>query len=493
MGPARTQVSLEPAAAGGVHDQLALGQGDPGQAAGEHPHPLAVVDRERPQVDVPGTEPAVHEGRHRRQLHDGLGDPGARVVEHLGAELVELGPGGDRADDDALAARPVDRLEHELVEPVEDLLARLRLAHPPGVDVADHRVLGQVVADQVRHVGVDELVVGHAVADRVGERDVAGPRRVDQPRAPEHRVGQEVHRVEELVVDPAVDHVHRLEALGGPHHHPAAAALEVATLDQLDAHGAREEGVLEVRAVVDTGRQHHDRRVGDAGGCRGPQCGEQPLRVRRDGTDPVLRDGLGQRRGDRPAVGHDVGDAGRHPHVVLEHPELALVVADQVDPGDVHAHPVRGADVGRGAVVVGRRRDHLAGDHAVEEHLPGVVHVGQEQLERLHPLLDAAVDRGPGVHLDDPRQDVERERPLLAADVEGDALVEVARLQRLDPTDQVRGGHRVERGAQPPVGRAQVLAVEHLVVRRSARAVALEHGVHVRTLQRPGLGVVSGT
>ena len=77
----------------------------------------------------------------------------------------------------------------------------------------EHRLLAEVVADQVGQVGVDELVVGDAVADRVGDRHVAGARGVHQARAAEQRVGAEVHRVEELVVDPAVDHVHLLEAL----------------------------------------------------------------------------------------------------------------------------------------------------------------------------------------------------------------------------------------------------------------------------------------
>ena len=44
---------LGAAALAGVDDQLALGQRDPGQAAGQHPDVVAVVDRERAQVDVP--------------------------------------------------------------------------------------------------------------------------------------------------------------------------------------------------------------------------------------------------------------------------------------------------------------------------------------------------------------------------------------------------------------------------------------------------------
>ena len=76
--------------------------------------------------------------------------------------------------------------------------------------------------------------------------------------------------------------------VGGPHHHPAAAALQVAALDQLDAHRAGQQRVLEVGAVVDARRQHDDRRVGDAGRRRRAQRGQQPLRVARDRADPVL-------------------------------------------------------------------------------------------------------------------------------------------------------------------------------------------------------------
>ncbi len=476
---------LGAAAAGGVDDQLALGQRDPRQPAGQHPHARAVVDGEGPQVDVARPELAVDERRHRGELHDRLGDPGAGVGQDLAAQLVELGARGPRPDHDPLAAGPVDRLEHQLVETVQDLLARLGVTDPPGVDVAEQRLLVEVVADDVGHVGVDELVVGDAVADRVGQRHVAGPRGVDDAGAAQHGVGPEVHRVEELVVDAAVDHVHRRHALGGPHHHPAAAALEVAPLDELDAHRAREQRVLEVGTVVDARRQHHHRRVDDTGGGGGAQRGQQVLRVARDRPDPVGAHGLGQRGGDRPAVGHHVGDPRRHAGVVLEHPELTGVVTDQVDAGDVHAHAVGGADRRGLAVVVRGGGDHAAGDHAVVEDLARVVDVGEEHLQRLHALLDAVLDRRPGVHLDDARQDVEREGPLLATDVEGHALVEVARLQRLDPAHQLGRGQGLQGAAQPEVRRAQVAAVEHLVVGGTLRVVPLEHGRHCPNLQKP--------
>ena len=459
VGPASTQVSLEPPPREEFTISSPSASATRVRPPGSTHTRCAVVDRERPQVDVPRRRA----GRRRTSAPSTAARPAGRSTTRGSSSTLARSSSSSalvapRADHDALAARPVDRLEHQLVEPVEDLLARLRLAHPPGVDVAEHRLLGEVVADDVRHVGVDELVVGDAVADRVGERDVAGAGGVDQARAAEHRVGPEVHRVEELVVDPAVDHVHRLEALGGPHHHPAAAALEVAALDQLDAHRAGQQRVLEVGAVVDAGRQHDDRRVGDAGRRRGAQRGEQPLRVAGDRTDPVLGEsspaaprrspaGWSSRRRPRTAP-------ARCPRAPGTRRALSRI---RSMPGHVHAHAVRRAHVGGRAVVVRRRRDHPARDHAVVEDLPGVVHVGEEQLQRPHPLLDAPLDRRPGVHLDDPRQDVERERPLLAADVEGDALVEVARpaAPRPGPT---RSGVVIvsSEDAQPQVRRPQV-------------------------------------
>ncbi len=438
-GPASTQVSLEPPPREEFTISSPSRERDPGQAAGQHPDPVAVVDRERAQVDVPRTELAVDEGRHRRQLDDRLGDPGARVVHHLGPQLVELGPVAPRTDHDALAAGAVDRLEHQLVEPVQDLLAGVGVAEPPGVDVAEHRLLVEVVADQVGQVGVDELVVGDAVADRVGERDVAGAGGVDQARGsraasrPGSAPGRGTRR-----------------RRGGRSRAPArgrcvvriitrpAAALQVAALDQLDAHRAGEQRVLEVGAVVDARREHDDGRVGDTGRGGGAQRGEQPLRVAGDRTDPVL----GERSRAAPRRSRAGWSSRRRPRTAPARCPRARGTRRRRRGSGRCRRRARGRRSAGATPAAARWKcDEVAidpaRDHAVGEDLPGVVHVGEERLERPHPLLDAALDRRPGVHLDHARQDVERERPLLAADVERDALVEVARLQRLDPAGQV--------------------------------------------------------
>jgi len=96
-------------------------------------------------------------------------------------------------------------------------------------------------------------------------------------------------------------------------------------------------------------------------------------------------------------------------------------------------------------------------------------------------LLDALVDHRPGVLLDHPRHDVERERPLLAADVEGDALLEVRRGQRLRARLHLGRADLLEGLRERPVGAAQLVAVEHLVVGVAGPvAVVLEQLHHGR-------------
>ena len=93
----------------------------------------------------------------------------------------------------------------------------------------------------------------------------------------------------------------------------------------------------------------------------------------------------------------------------------------------------------------------MRGTHAVGDG-PAVpaVHVGEERLERLDPLPHAALDRLPARVVDDPRHDVERERPLLAADVERDALVEVGAGQRVDAGPQLLGAAALDRLVAAP-------------------------------------------
>ena len=223
-------------------------------------------------------------------------------------------------------------------------LAHFGVLEPVRLDVGEDRHLAEVVLDHRRHVRVDRLVVGDAVAGRVRDGHVAGSCGVEDARAPEHRLGAEVHRVEEVVVDPPVDDVDPLLAAGRAHVDPLVATHEVATLDQLDAHLAGEERVLEVRGVVDAGREHDDARVVDARRRGGAERLEQPLRVVGDPADAVAGEQLGEHVRHRPPVLDHVRDPRRRAQVVLQHPEAPGPVAHEVDAGDVDAHAARGVE-----------------------------------------------------------------------------------------------------------------------------------------------------
>ena len=174
---------------------------------------------------------------------------------------LELGRARLRPDEHALAARLRGRLDDELVEPREHVLARLVVAQQVRRDVLEDRLLVEVEADHLRHVVVDRLVVGDAGADRVRDRDRARAVGAHQPRDAEQRIGAELERVDEVVVEPPVDRVHPLQAGGRAHVTDRVAHDEVGCLDELDAHLAREERVLEVRAVQRARGPHDDGRL----------------------------------------------------------------------------------------------------------------------------------------------------------------------------------------------------------------------------------------
>ena len=127
----------------------------------------------------------------------------------------------------------------------------------------------------------------------------------------------------------------------------------------------------------------------------------------------------------RLAVLQHVGDAGRRARIVLEHEELVLAGAHDVDADDV------GVDAGRRphADHLGQERlvpgDQLLRDAAGAQDFLAVVDVVEEGVERLHALLDALRQPPPFGAGNDARHDVEGDQPFgrlgLAIDGEGDA------------------------------------------------------------------------
>ena len=180
--------------------------------------------------------------------------------------------------------------------------------------------------------------------------------------------------------------------------------------------------------------------------------------------DPLL----GEQRGEGPGHGQpvldDVADATRDAHVVLEDPELALLVTDEVDAGDVHPHAVGRVDPGDLAAELLAGEDQAPGDHAVVEGAARPVDVGQERLQGLDPLADPPGDEIPLGRVDDPRDEVGGHGPFLARVVVGDAAVGEHPGQLVRAVPQLARVHRLEHRDQRVVGRARLAGGrEHLV------------------------------
>ena len=127
------------------------------------------------------------------------------------AERLALGRRRRRADQHAVAAGAVDFLDDQLVQVREHVVALLGDVGMNVGTLCEDRLLAEVEADHLRHVRIDRLVVGDAGADRVGERHAARrDTRRTGPGTPSIESGAERERVEEVVVDAPVDHVHAL-------------------------------------------------------------------------------------------------------------------------------------------------------------------------------------------------------------------------------------------------------------------------------------------
>ena len=162
-----------------------------------------------------------------------------------------------------------------------------------------------------------------------------------RPGTPSTESALEGERVHIGVVDAAINNVDLDRAFGGAHPDIAVAHEEVAALDELDAHLLGEEDVLEIGAVVAAGREQDDDRVAGAAGRHRAQILQEPLGVVADRRDALPVERVGEEPHHDLAVLEHVGHARRRAHIVLEHEEVALAGADQVDAGDMRIDVVR--------------------------------------------------------------------------------------------------------------------------------------------------------
>src|SRR6202021_2673190 len=98
-----------------------------------------------------------------------LGYEAARIVLDQARLQLALGGGGVWTDEDTLAAGLRGRLDDQLSQAPNDLLAHTIVGQQGRGYVVEDRLLGQIEADHLGDVVIDRLVVGDACPDRVGD------------------------------------------------------------------------------------------------------------------------------------------------------------------------------------------------------------------------------------------------------------------------------------------------------------------------------------
>ena len=271
-----------------------------------------------------------------------LGDVALGLGLHDAPEFLDLGLGGGRAHQHAVAAGAVHFLDHQVLHVGQHVLEVFRLAAHVSGHVVEDRLFAQVELDHLGHIGIDRLVVGHTRAHGVADAHVAGAVRLHQAGAAQRGIGAEHARIEEVVVHAAVDHVHPLRTAGGAHVDEAVLEEQVLPLDQLHAHLLGQEGVLEVGAVVHAGGEHHHRGIAGRDRAAGAQGFQQQVGVMRHRRHAVAAEQAGEEPHHHLAVFQHVAHAAGHAQVVFQHVVLARAVgvarADDVDAGDVRIH-----------------------------------------------------------------------------------------------------------------------------------------------------------
>ncbi len=199
-------------------------------------------------------------------------------------------------------------------------------------------------------------------ARRVDDRDVPAGVSRDQPRHAQHRIGAEDQRIEEVVVDPAIDHVHLHAACDRAHPHAIVVDDQIGRLDQFDAHRIGEEAVLIIGRIVMTRRQHDAHRLAATPRRRHRLHRlQQAVGIAVDRLDAIFAEQLGAQPHHRLAVFEHVAHPRRRAGIVLQHEELVGPGAHQIDAADMRPDAVRRAHAGDLGAELRVAEDQVAG------------------------------------------------------------------------------------------------------------------------------------
>ena len=458
----------------------AAGQHAPGAGAvGQREH--AQDGRARHDAGVRAALPGRHLRRWQVGLHgvlfghaaDAVGPRGQHLVAHQRAHagLEGATAGGPR----------VGGLDDALAQLRQHVAQGGRLAAPPGVQGGQQQFFAQQFAPQGGQKTQQRAGFEKARARRVGHHHVAGAHRLQQAGHAQARFGAHFQRVEEGIVHPLDDAVHRLQAVQRLQVQALVAHRQIAPFDQRDAQVACQVGVLEIGFVVRPRRQQHDVRIG--AGCHGLQALDEAAVGVGQAAHVHGLERVGELGGHGRAVFQQVAQARRRLRALRHHPPEALRPARQIERHHVQVLAAHRRHAVHGAQVVGVALHQRGGQQAVLQQPAQAVDVGHHGFEHAHALQHAGFDVRPVVGRDQQREQIQRpgslQVGLVGVDVVGDAVV--AQLAR-----QARGA------AVQLLRVAEVEMAEELLPgrRQRQRAGRRHRGTRVGGQRRPGVQLV---
>ncbi len=223
--------------------------------------------------------------------------------------------------------------------------------------------------------------------------------------------------------------------------------------------------MLEIGAVVAARCQQHHDRVFRARRRHGAQVFDQPLGIVANGRDALPGEGVGKEPHHDLAVLEHIGDARGRAHIVLEHEEVTLSGADQIDASDMGVDVVRRLDPDHLGPEGGIEQNEFGRHKSCLEDLLVVIDVVEEDVDRLDALNAAPLDQIPFGAVEDAGNEVEGDqtfgRAAFSINGEGDA----------EPAKQLLGGvllgdERIDREIVEHAGNGGV-SVPDLAVRRA--------------------------
>ncbi len=201
--------------------------------------------------------------------------------------------------------------------------------------------------------------------------------------------------------------------------------------------------MLEVGAVVNTGRQNHSHGRSACGRRDRAQDLRELRRILIDRQHLAHLEQPGEGARHDQAVLEHVRDAARSARIIFEHQVVAgLRVAHQIDTGDVRVDAFRHADADHLAQEVAARQNEGARDLAITQNVLRPVHILQEKIQCQYALREAGFQQVPLRARKNTGNQIERKEPFSATAIainrEGDALHQKRAIRQVTALGELR-------------------------------------------------------